>query len=178
MLDKQELIERAKKICMIALDVDGVMTDGKVYFHTSGIISKAFNIRDGFGVVMARYAGLEFAIITGQKSEIVEHRAAQLGIKEVHQGFVDKSDVMRDILKRNHLDSREVAFMGDDLFDLPVIRMVGLSASPADADEVVKSEVHWISSKVGGNGAVRDFIEMIVKAKGLWEKTLSEFVKS
>lgn len=178
MLDKQELTKRAAAIRMIALDVDGVMTDCRDYYNAEGAVSKAFSIRDGFGIVMARRAGIEFAIITGQKSAVVEQRAARLDITEVHQGFVDKSDVMRGILTRHNLKPSQVTFMGDDLFDLPVLRMVGLATAPDDAHEDVKAEAHWVSKYPGGKGAVRELTELIIKARGLWEKTLSEFVKA
>ena len=109
---------------------------------------------------------------------LVYSKWGELEIKEVHQGFVDKSDVMLDIMARHHLEPRQIAFMGDDLFDLPVLRMVGLAAAPCDAHEDVKAEVHWVSRYAGGRGAVRELTELIIKAKGLWEKILSEFVKA
>lgn len=176
-MDEKELLRRAAAIKMIVLDVDGVMTDGRVYIQGDGLYSKAFDIRDGFGIVLARRAGITFAIITGLKSSIVTCRAEQLGIQEVHQGFVDKIDVLNDIVKRHDIGFHEVAYMGDDLFDIPVLRKVGLASAPADADADVIKEVHWVSKFGGGRGAVRELIEMIIKARGQWEQMLKEFVK-
>ena len=174
-MDIQEINERASRIELIALDNDGVLTDGRVYINTDGIESKAFDIRDGFGIVLARRAGLKFVIITGLKSPIVEVRAKMLHIDEVHQGFVEKDDVLRDILKKHNLSLEQAAFMGDDLFDLPALRIAGLSAAPADAHPGVKAEVHWVSSKRGGRGAVRELSELIVKARGQWESMMDVF---
>ena len=176
-MNDEQLKQRAGRIKMVILDVDGVMTDGKVHISAEGIESKAFYIRDGFGIIMARRAGLKFAIITGLKSPIVEHRARQLGIEEVHQGFVDKIDVLNDILTRHNLDSSEAAYMGDDLFDLPVLRKVGLSAAPADAHPDILAEVDWVSSHPGGNGAVRGLIELILKARDDWKTICGEFIR-
>ncbi|MFH0766169.1 MAG: HAD hydrolase family protein, partial [Calditrichota bacterium] len=108
---------------------------------------------------------------------IVEKRAQQLGIKEAHLGFVNKAEVLADILNRHQLTEAEAAYMGDDLFDLPVLRRVGLAGAPADAHPDVRAEAHWVSQYGGGQGAVREFIELIVKARGQWEQMLSEFVK-
>ncbi len=172
-----ELKRRAEKVKMIILDVDGVMTDGRVYINSEGVESKGFDIRDGFGIIMAGRAGIEFAIITGLMSPIVEHRARQVGIEEIHQGFVDKVDVMNDILKRHNLDSGEAAYMGDDLFDLPVLRKVGLAAAPSDAHPDVLTEVNWVSSRSGGRGAVRELIDFILRARGELESARQEFVR-
>ncbi len=171
----REVLARASKVRMIVLDVDGVMTDGRVYYSDEGAMFKAFDIRDGFGIVLARRAGIEFAIITGQRSRLVEHRAAQLGIEELHQGFMNKADILSDILLRHHLEPQQAAFMGDDLFDLTALCRVGLSAAPRDAHEEVKAGVHWVSRFTGGRGAVRELIELVMKARGIWDRALAEF---
>ena len=168
---------RAAKIRMIVLDVDGVMTDGRSYINSDGVEVKAFDIRDGFGIVMARRAGLEFGIITGLMSPIVEHRAEQLRIDEVHEGFIDKDLVLKEIISRNNIDASEVAYMGDDLFDIPALKLAGLSAAPADARPEVIKEVDWVSSSDGGRGAVRELIEMIMKAKGIWDDNYRKYDK-
>jgi len=177
LLDSDQIAKKAAVVKMIVLDNDGVMTDGKVYINAAGVESKAFAIRDGFGVVMARRAGLSFGIITGLLSTIVETRARQLGIVEVHSGFQDKLEVMKGIIERNGLAPEQVAYMGDDMFDLPVMRYVGLGAAPADAHSVVVERADWVSSFNGGEGAVRDLIELILKEQGHWDWAMREFVK-
>ena len=175
MLDSVSITAKAARIKLIVLDNDGVMTDGKVYINNEGLESKAFAIRDGFAVIVARRVGIKFGIITGLLSKIVETRAAQLGITEVHQGFVDKLDRMKEIIERNGLLPEEVAYMGDDLFDLPVMRYVGLGAAPADAYPLVVEGADWVADGKGGEGAVRDLVELILKAQGQWDWVLKTF---
>jgi len=160
---------------MIVLDNDGVLTDGKVTINNEGVESKSYAIRDGFAVVVARRLGIKFGIITGLLSKIVETRAAQLGITEVHMGFVDKLDRMKEIIERNGLEPDEVAYMGDDLFDLPVMRYVGLGAAPADAYPLVAESADWVAENAGGAGAVRDLVELVLKSQGHWEWVLKTF---
>jgi len=176
LLESDSLALKAARIKMIVLDNDGVLTDGKVYINNEGLESKAFAIRDGFAVVAARRVGIKFGIITGLLSRIVETRAAQLGISEVHQGFVDKLDRMKEIIERNGLLPEEVAYMGDDLFDIPVMRYVGLGAAPADAYPLVIESADWVASSKGGDGAVRDLVEFVLKTQGHWEWVLKTFV--
>jgi len=168
-------MNRGAKIKMIILDVDGVMTDGNVYLDMDGRETKGFFIRDGFGILMARRAGISFAVITGVMSPIVEYRAAYLKISEVHQGFQNKDEVLRGILERNGLKSEEAAFIGDDLFDLPALRLAGLSAAPSDAHPDVLKAVDWVSQYPGGRGAVRELIELVLKARGDWDSIRREF---
>ncbi len=175
-MNKKELMLRASRIELIALDNDGVLTDGKVYINDEGLESKAFFIRDGAAINLARRAGIKFAVITGLKTPVIEKRAQQLHIEEIHKGFLDKAEVMKDILKRHNLRPEQAAYMGDDLFDLPVLRMVGFSSAPADAASDVKREVNFVSAYDGGQGAVREMIEFILKAKGQWEALLKEFM--
>lgn len=166
----------AKKIKMIALDVDGVMTNGVITMNPDGTESKGFHVRDGFGIILAKRAGLEFSLITGRLSSTVEHRARQLEIEELHGGFTDKKEILTDILKRHNLEWDQAAYMGDDLFDLSVLRKVGLSAAPADACDEVLAEVNWISGKPGGYGAVRELVELIMKSQGLWKSITKKFM--
>jgi len=177
-MDEQQLQAKAAEIKMIILDVDGVMTDGRTFVNEQRIEAKAFSYRDGFGIYMASKVGIKFGIITGRKSPIVELRAEQLGIEEVHQGFENKDVILEDILKRNGINYNEVAYMGDDLFDIPVMRVVGLSATPADGEDEVKAVTDWVAPRNGGHGAVRDFIELILKAKGIWEEAKQPFTES
>ena len=174
-MDDRQLQERAAGIKMIILDVDGVLTDGRTFIDENRVEAKAFSYRDGFGIYMARKAGLRFGIITGKKSAIVDLRAEQLGIEEVHQGLENKDVALKDIMNRNGFVTEDVAFMGDDLFDIPVMRLVGLSAAPADAAVEVKEIAHWVATCNGGYGAVREFVELVLKAKGIWEEARRQF---
>ncbi len=160
---------------MIIMDVDGVMTDGTIFIDANGVETKGFNIRDGFGIVMARRAGIKFGIITGRMSSAVEFRAGDLKIEEVHQGFINKLEVLQGILERHNLDSTEVAYIGDDLFDLPVLNNVGFSAAPADAHELVRENVNFVSTFPGGRGAVREMIEVILKSRDLWNDAVKQY---
>ncbi len=177
MLSTSDIATRAKLIKMIIFDNDGVFTDGKVYINTKGEEAKSFSIRDGFAVIMAKRLGIEFGIITGLLSPIVEYRANQLGINEIRKGFLDKVEQLEDIIKKHNLEPREVAYMGDDLFDIPVMRRVGLSAAPADAYPRVRDVADWVSSYPGGQGCVREFIELILQAQGKWELIVQDFLK-
>ena len=162
---------------MLLMDVDGVMTDGKFLYLDSGAEGKAFSVKDGFAIRLAGLAGLKMGIITGKMSPIVERRALELGIDEVHQGFFNKVDVYRDIRQRHRLFDAEIAYIGDDLFDLGVLRTVGFSACPHDAVEEVKKEVDYICNKNGGEGAIREVIELILKARRKWDDILKKFME-
>ncbi len=170
-----EVIQKASRVKLIVLDNDGVFTDGCVYVTNTGVESKSYDIRDGFGVVMARKLGIEFAIITGLLTPIVEYRAKQLGIEELRQGFTNKLELIKEITAKFNLDPEEVAYMGDDLFDLPVIRYVGLGAAPGDAYPFVAQNADWVSTSKGGHGAVRELIDLVVQARGEWDSVLKTF---
>lgn len=153
------------KIKLLLLDVDGVMTDGSVYYSETGDEQKKFNIQDGYGIVKAQRNGMKFGIITGRVSAIVKRRAAELGIDEVHQSVEEKVLVYQQIKTRLGLADSEVAYIGDDEPDLPVLRQVGFSAAPADALEVVKRSVHYVCKRTGGKGAIREVIEKILAGR-------------
>lgn len=159
------LRERASKIRMLVLDVDGVLTDGKLYFDHAGNEMKAFNTRDGMGMKTLQRVGIEVAVITGRKSEAVAYRMAQLGIQHVYQGREDKLDAFLELLKITGLDAQQVCFAGDDWIDLPVLLRVGLAVSVADAEERVKQQAHWITRRNGGDGAVREICNLILAAQ-------------
>jgi 3-deoxy-D-manno-octulosonate 8-phosphate phosphatase (KDO 8-P phosphatase) len=160
---------RAKKIKLLLLDVDGVMTDGKLYFLPSGESSvevKGFHAHDGAGFSLARLGGIRTGIITKRISETVRLRARDLKIEHVYQGAADKLAAFREILASEKLNPEEAAFVGDDIIDLPVMRACGLAFAVADAREDVKDEAHVVTDHRGGEGAVRDAIEYILKAQG------------
>ena len=172
------LRERASKICMLILDVDGVLTDGKLYFDHSGNEMKAFNTRDGLGMKALQKVGIEVAIITGRKSEAVTHRMAQLGIKHVYQGREDKLDAFLDLLEITGLDAQQTCFAGDDWIDLPVLLRAGLAVSVADAEDRVKQQAHWITRRNGGDGAVREICNLILAAQEKDRIILDEILAS
>jgi 3-deoxy-D-manno-octulosonate 8-phosphate phosphatase (KDO 8-P phosphatase) len=166
----QEAIEtRARSLRLILLDVDGVLTDGAIHVHSDGSESKAFFIRDGAAIVWARREGLQVGLLSGRPSEATTRRAAELGIEIVVQGGRDKGKVFEGLLDANDLTDAQVGYMGDDLLDLPILNRVGLAAAPADAAPEVRGHAHWVSRYPGGRGAVREFVELVLRARGRWD---------
>lgn len=156
---------KAKAIKLLILDVDGVLTNGELFFFESGEY-KAFDSRDGLGIALLVRAGIELAIISGNRSESVERRLKKFGITHVYQGVEDKATVYQAIKAELLCDDSEVAYMGDDLIDLPVMTQVGLPTAVADADAFVKQYAVWVSQFNGGRGAVRELCELILSAQG------------
>jgi 3-deoxy-D-manno-octulosonate 8-phosphate phosphatase (KDO 8-P phosphatase) len=150
---------------MVLLDVDGVLTDGGLYYTADGHELKRFHAHDGYGIVRGREAGLVFGIISGRSTPIVDARARVLKIEDVIQGTDDKVASMREIQRRRGFADDEFAFIGDDLFDIPLLRTVGLSAAPPNALAEVRRSVHYITRMPGGGGAVRDFIDCILRRR-------------
>ena len=171
---KMKAEERAKKIKMIIMDVDGTLTDGVLYVMPDGEEIKGYNVKDGTGILLAHLAGLKTAIITGKKSKALDRRAEKLGIKEVYQGYVDKKSVLFEILKKHSLKAEEVAFIGDDIGDLEIMKTVGLAGAVANAHPEIKNISHFVSNLEGGKGAVREFIEFILKAQNKWEVLIDQ----
>lgn len=169
------LTERLAKVEILILDVDGVMTDGKVIIDDNGVQTKAFDVTDGHGIKMLIRAGIAVAIVTGRQSKVVEHRAKELGIEEVHQKVFSKLPVVRDILARYGLSAEQVCYVGDDVVDLPVLLQVGAAISVPGASEDVRSRVHHVTARHGGAGAVREVCDAILKAKGLWEGATAKY---
>jgi 3-deoxy-D-manno-octulosonate 8-phosphate phosphatase (KDO 8-P phosphatase) len=172
------LRERAANIRMLVLDVDGVLTDGKLYFDHAGNELKAFNTRDGLGMKALQRCGIEVAVITGRKSEAVAHRMNQLGIKHIYQGREDKMNAFLHLLEVTGLDPQQVCFAGDDWIDLPVLLRVGLAVSVADAEERVKQSVHWVTQRNGGDGAVRELCNLILLAQDKEQTVVDEILAS
>jgi len=164
--------QKARAIKLLLFDVDGVLTDGKILMHPDGTESKQFDIKDGTGLVWAQRAGLRVGMLSARSSAATAQRAAQLGITIVHQGVTTKLRAYDDILRQHGLTDAEVAYMGDDVLDLPVIGRAGLTGSPADAVEDVRTRVDYVSRARGGSGAARDFVELVLKAQDRWEHLL------
>ncbi|MHB8096021.1 MAG: KdsC family phosphatase [Candidatus Aminicenantales bacterium] len=161
--------DRARKISLILMDVDGTLTDGTLIVTSEGEELKTYHVRDGLGILLARLAGLDLGIITGKTSKGLEKRAERLRITELHQGALDKPRVLREILERRGLPPEQVAYIGDDVGDLAVMKTVGLAGAVADAHPEVREHCQFISGFAGGHGAVREFIEFILKAQGKWD---------
>jgi 3-deoxy-D-manno-octulosonate 8-phosphate phosphatase (KDO 8-P phosphatase) len=172
---KKNIKEKLEKIKMLILDVDGVMTDGRIIMDDEGRESKNFHVRDGHGLKLLQRYGIKVALLTGRRSKVVEHRAKDLGIKDVYQKVFNKKEVFEKILKKHKLKAQETAFMGDDIIDIPVLKSVGFSASVADAVEVAKKSVDYVAVNKGGQGAVREVCEMILQAQGKWQEIAAKY---
>lgn len=159
-------------IKLILLDVDGTLTDGGIYRGNSLEEFKKFNVKDGYIIVNSQKAGIDVGIITGKKSKIVEIRAEELKMKYLYQGISEKKAILDEIVKKTGLKKSEIAYMGDDLNDLKIMKEAGLAGAPADAVSEVREAADFISTKNGGHGAVREFIEYILKKDGKWEDFL------
>jgi len=166
------LVEKASRIRMLVLDVDGVLTDGRLYFDNQGNEMKAFCTRDGLGMRALLNCGIILAFITGRQSEIVAHRAAQLGVQHVYQGRIDKLNAFNELLSDTGMEERNICYAGDDWVDIPVLDRVGLSVTVPAADTLVKSRAHWVTSRQGGDGAVREICNLILAAQDLDQQVL------
>ena len=164
---------RAAAIQALALDVDGTLTDGRIYIGPQGEAMKAFSVRDGFGLTLLREAGLRLAIITARRSAIVEQRAAELGIPLVIQGVRDKLAALDSLCVELNLAHSQVGFAGDDWTDLPAMMAAGFAAAVADAEPAVRARAHWVSTRPGGAGAIRDLAEFILDSRGTLEAALA-----
>ena len=173
---KTEIIAKAKQIKLLICDVDGVMTDGRLFFGDNGLEYKAFHSRDGLGIIMLQRSGIPLAIITARTSEVVSHRMKNLNIDLVFQGRHDKSRAFTQICQKLQIDAAEAAYMGDDLVDMPVMRKAGLSIAVADAHERVKQQADWITPHKGGQGAVRDACELLMTAHGTLEEQFAVYL--
>jgi 3-deoxy-D-manno-octulosonate 8-phosphate phosphatase (KDO 8-P phosphatase) len=169
----ESAVERAQRIKLIIFDVDGVLTDGSLFFGDDGEEYKAFNSRDGHGIKMLRATGVDAAIITGRTSQVVAHRARNLGIARIIQGSEDKLASYQHLLAEVGLKPEETAFMGDDVVDLPVMRRCGLAISVPEASPDVRCRAHLLTSLPGGHGAAREACEFIMRAQGSWAAQLA-----
>jgi 3-deoxy-D-manno-octulosonate 8-phosphate phosphatase (KDO 8-P phosphatase) len=160
--------EKARDIKLLILDVDGVLTDGKIVYTDRGEEAKAFDAKDGHGLKLLMRAGIPVALITGRSSPAVEHRARDLGITRVYQKAINKIEAYEELRRAENLRDEEICVVGDDLPDLPILRICGFSVAVADSAEEVKREVDYVTNKEAGKGAVREVCDIILKARGLW----------
>ena len=168
--------DRCRPIELILSDVDGVLTDGGIWYDNQGVELKAFHIRDGLGIKLWQRAGYKFGVLTARTSHIVKVRASELGIDIVRQGFEKKLPVAQEILRQLALKPEQLCYIGDDLTDLPVIRQAGLGVAVADAVDDVRGAASLVTKLPGGQGAVREVIELILRAKSRWEDVLQNYV--
>jgi 3-deoxy-D-manno-octulosonate 8-phosphate phosphatase (KDO 8-P phosphatase) len=167
---------KAARIRLFLFDVDGVLTDGTVVMHGDGSESKGFHIRDGAAIVWAQRAGLPVGLISARSSGATAHRAAQLAVRIVEQGVKSKLTTYEQIARDARVSDENVAYMGDDLLDLPVLARVGLSAAPADAAAEVRERVDWVSTAAGGRGAARELIELVLRAQQRWNDVIRQYL--
>jgi 3-deoxy-D-manno-octulosonate 8-phosphate phosphatase (KDO 8-P phosphatase) len=172
----QDILEKARRIRLLIFDVDGVLTDGSLFIGDDGQEYKAFNSRDGHGIKMLMGYDIEVAIITGRTSKVVEHRMKNLGITRIYQGQQDKLLAYRDLSEKLGIADGEIAYVGDDVVDLPVMRRVGLAIAVQDAHPLVRKHSHWQTPSPGGRGAARDVCEMLMEAKGVLDDEMSKYL--
>ena len=175
MFNEDKIIAKAKKIKLVIFDVDGVLTDGGIYIGESGELFKPFHCRDGFGITLAHSVGLKTAIITGRKSAQVERRANELKISAVMQGQMNKRAAFKELQKKFNLAPEEIAYVADDVIDLPVFVQVGFAAAVGDASEEVRTRADFVAKNFGGRGAVREVLEFILKAQGHWQEIIDRY---
>src|SRR6185369_16230339 len=169
------MIDRLKNIRLLLLDVDGVMTDGSIIYDGNGLETKCFNVRDGHGIKMLQRHGVEVGIITGRTSIVVDIRAKELGINLVYQGALKKLESYTDAKEKTGFEDSQIAYMGDDIIDVPVLRRVGFAAVPLDGLPEVQAVAHFVSSHGGGRGAVREVCDMILKGRGVWDEIVARY---
>lgn len=172
----QDILERAKAIRLVIFDVDGVLTDGSLYLGDDGQEYKAFNSRDGHGMTMLQQTGVQIAVITGRSSEVVRIRMSSLGVAHVYQGRRDKLPAYEELKQAVGLPDEQIAYVGDDVVDLPVMRRVGLSIAVADAHPLVQRHAHWQTRSAGGRGAGRDVCELILEAQGQLDAMMARYL--
>ena len=163
------LEDQLKKIKILILDVDGVLTDGSIIINSEGVETKIFSVQDGAGLKMLRRAGIEPVIISGRKSPVTEIRAKELNIKRVYMGMTSKKKAFEEIRKEFRIESEEICVMGDDLVDLPLMLESGVAVAVPDAPEYVKAKANYVTKKRGGKGAVREVTDMLIKVQGKWD---------
>lgn len=173
----QAIIKKAEKIKLLVLDVDGVLTDGRLFFDFFGNEYKSFHARDGHGLKLLKSTGVELAVISGRKSKSVALRMKMLGIHHVYQGHENKRDAFSELLSKTGLKPEQVAYVGDDLLDLPIMAKVGLAVAVNDAHQEVQARAHWCTALPGGRGAVREVCDLIMQAQGSYQAIVDSYLQ-
>jgi 3-deoxy-D-manno-octulosonate 8-phosphate phosphatase (KDO 8-P phosphatase) len=173
-----EVWQRAQAVRLLLLDVDGVLTDGSLWFDAKGEALKVFHVLDGHGIKMAQRGGIEVALLSGRRSDAAYHRAKELGISRFYEGLRDKVAIMEELLASLNLIPEQAAMVGDDLVDLPVMVRVGLAVAVADAVPQVAAAAHWVTSLPGGRGAVRQVCDLLLQAQGKWDQIVSPWLEA
>ncbi|MBN1382889.1 MAG: HAD-IIIA family hydrolase [Deltaproteobacteria bacterium] len=171
----EQLLENIRSLKLLILDVDGVLTDGKVILDDTGREIKHFDVRDGHGLKMLMRYGIEVVFLTGRRSSVVEYRACDLGVVEVYQGVKNKLEMYDEIVEKKNIAGAQAAYMGDDIIDIPFMRRVGFSIAVADAANEVKEIADYVTEKSGGRGAVREVCDLILKLQGKWEEVAEKY---
>ena len=172
----QDIIDRARKIKLLILDCDGVLTDGRIIMPPGSDETKTFDVKDGHGIVMAQRAGLRIAIISGRKSSVLRARATELGVTHLYEMAWVKTEPYEKVLAEEGLTDEEVCYVGDDVVDIPLLRRAGLGVAVADAVEETKKHSHIVTERGGGRGAVREVIEFILKAQDKWDEAMIRYL--
>jgi len=171
------VLAQAEKLKLLILDVDGVLTDGKLFFDQQGNEYKSFHAQDGHGIKLLKQYGVEVAVISGRKSNSVALRMQRLGVGHVYQGQEDKLAAFGDLLAGLDIDPQQTAHVGDDVLDLPIMCRVGLAIAVNDANPAVRGHAHWVTERCGGQGAVREVCDLILQAKGRFDEMLHSYLK-
>lgn len=172
----RELADKIMAVKLVVFDVDGVLTDGRIIFSNSGEETKLFDVKDGHGIKILMRMGIDVAIITARESEVVRRRARDLGINHVFQGMKDKKMALEELVKASGVTPGEMAYMGDDIIDLPVLKRVAFSAAVADAVAEVRERVDYVAQRPGGRGAARELAELILKVQGKWDEVMKLYL--
>ena len=170
-----EIIEKAKRVKVFIVDIDGVMTDGRIIYSGYGDELRFFDVQDGFGITLLNRAGIVTIVVTAGKSKIVKHRARDLKVTSTYHGFMDKIDAFNDLLKRFKVTPEEVCFIGDDLIDMPILKRAGFAVAVSNAVDEVKENAHHITANKGGRGAVREICDLILKSQNKWDSVTSKY---
>ena len=168
------IADKLKKIKLLLCDVDGVLTDGSIIYNDKGQETKQFNVKDGFGIKLLMSAGIQLGIVTGRRSKALIHRCNDLGIRLIFDGISDKAGILDEIQQRTGISTDNIAFVGDDIPDLALMRRIGVPIAVADAHENVREYAEWVTSAPGGAGAIREVCEAILKSQGSWDKILEQ----
>ena len=172
----RELADKIRAVKLVVFDVDGVLTDGRIIFSNSGEETKLFDVKDGHGIKLLMRSGIDVAIITARESDVVRRRARDLGITHVFQGMKDKKMALEELVKASGVAPDAMAYMGDDIIDLPVLKRVAFSAAVADAVSEVIERVDFVAKRPGGRGAARELAELILKVQGKWDEVMKAYL--